>query len=35
MASHGEWLIRQRDEFMRQRHSLKDAVKPYLGGEFL
>lgn len=35
MASHGKWLIGQRDEFLRQRERLKAAVKPYLGGEFL
>ena len=35
MASHGKWLIAQRDEFLRQRERLKDAVKPYLGGEFI
>jgi hypothetical protein len=33
--SHGKWLISQRDEFLRQRERLKDAVKPYLGGEFV
>jgi len=35
MASHGKWLIGQREEFLRQRERLKEAVKPYLGGEFL
>ena len=35
MASHGKWLIGQREEFLRQRNRLKDAVKPYLGGEFI
>jgi len=35
MASHGKWLIGQREEFLRQRERLKDAVKPYLGGEFI
>jgi len=35
MASHGKWLIGRREEFLRQRDRLKDAVKPYLGGEFL
>jgi len=35
MAAHGKWLIGQREEFLRQRNRLKDAVKPYLGGEFL
>jgi multimeric flavodoxin WrbA len=35
MASHGKWLIGQRDEFLRRRGRLKEAVKPYLGGEFL
>lgn len=35
MASHGKWLIGRRDEFLRQRERLKDAVKPYLGGEFV
>ncbi|HEX7518678.1 MAG TPA: hypothetical protein VF325_00235, partial [Candidatus Deferrimicrobium sp.] len=35
MASHGQWLIGRREEFLRQRGRLKDAVKPYLGGEFL
>ncbi|MHB1025446.1 MAG: flavodoxin family protein [Desulfobacteria bacterium] len=35
MASHGKWLIGQREEFLRQRGRLKDAVKPYLGGEFI
>jgi multimeric flavodoxin WrbA len=35
MASHGKWLIGQREEFLRQRERLKDAVKPYLGGKFL
>jgi multimeric flavodoxin WrbA len=35
MTSHGKWLIGQRDEFLRQRERLKDAVKPYLGGEFI
>lgn len=34
-TSHGKWLIGQREEFLRQRTRLKDAVKPYLGGEFL
>lgn len=34
-ASHGKWLIGQREEFLRQRERLKDAVKPYLGGEFI
>ena len=34
-TSHGKWLIAQRDEFLRQRERLKDAVKPYLGGEFV
>jgi len=33
--SHREWLISQREEFLRRRNLLKDAVKPYLGGEFL
>ncbi|MBP2688585.1 MAG: hypothetical protein H6Q83_772, partial [Deltaproteobacteria bacterium] len=27
--------IGQREEFLRQRDRLKDAVKPYLGGEFI
>jgi multimeric flavodoxin WrbA len=35
MASHGKWLIGQREEFLRQRERRKDAVKPYLGGEFI
>jgi len=35
MASHGRWLIGRRDEFLRQRERLKEAVKPYLGGEFI
>jgi multimeric flavodoxin WrbA len=35
MASHGKWLIGRREEFLRQRERLKDAVKPYLGGEFV
>ena len=35
MASHGKWLIGQREEFLRQRDRLNDALKPYLGGEFL
>jgi multimeric flavodoxin WrbA len=35
MASHGKWLIAQRDEFLRQRERLKEAVKPYLGGDFI
>ena len=35
MASHGKWLIGQREEFLLRRERLKDAVKPYLGGEFL
>ncbi|MBP2677597.1 MAG: Multimeric flavodoxin WrbA-like [Deltaproteobacteria bacterium] len=35
MAAHGKWLIGQREEFLRQRYRLKDAVKPYLGGEFI
>ena len=35
MTSHGKWLIGRRDEFLRERDRLKDAVKPYLGGEFL
>jgi len=35
MASHGKWLIGQREEFLRQRERLKAAVKPYLGGEIL
>ena len=35
MASHRTWLIGQREEFLRQRERLKDAVKPYLGGEFI
>jgi multimeric flavodoxin WrbA len=35
MASHRKWLIGQREEFLRQRERLKDAVRPYLGGEFL
>jgi len=35
MAAHGKWLIGQRDEFLRQRERLKEAVKPYLGGEFI
>ena len=35
MASHGKWLIGQREEFLRQRERLKAAVKPYLGGEFI
>ena len=35
MASHGKWLIGQREEFLRQRERLKDAVKTYLGGEFI
>ena len=35
MASHGEWLIGRREEFLRQRERLKNAVKPYLGGEFI
>ena len=35
MASHGKWLIGQREEFLRQRERLKEAVKPYLGGEFI
>jgi len=34
-TSHGKWLIGQREEFLRQRIRLKDAVKPYLGGEFI
>jgi multimeric flavodoxin WrbA len=34
-ASHGKWLLGQREEFLRQRERLKDAVKPYLGGEFI
>lgn len=33
--SHREWLISRREEFLRRRNLLKDAVKPYLGGEFL
>ena len=35
MASHGKWLLGQREEFLRQRERLKDAVRPYLGGEFI
>ncbi|HWS16294.1 MAG TPA: flavodoxin family protein [Candidatus Methylomirabilis sp.] len=35
MISHGRWLVGQREEFLRQRERLKDAVKPYLGGEFI
>jgi multimeric flavodoxin WrbA len=35
MASHGKWLIGQREEFLRQRERLKEAVRPYLGGEFI
>ncbi len=35
MAAHGRWLVEQRNEFLRQRDRLKDAVKPYLGGEFV
>ncbi len=35
MALHGKWLIGQRGEFLRQRERLKEAVKPYLGGEFI
>jgi multimeric flavodoxin WrbA len=35
MASHGKWLIGQREEFLRQRERLKAAVRPYLGGEFI
>jgi hypothetical protein len=35
MTSHGKWLIGRRDEFLRQKERLKDAVKPYLGGEFI
>jgi multimeric flavodoxin WrbA len=35
MAAHGKWLVEQRDEFLRQRERLKEAVKPYLGGEFV
>jgi len=35
MVAHGRWLIGQRDEFLRQRVRLKEAVKPYLGGEFI
>jgi multimeric flavodoxin WrbA len=35
MASHGKWLIGQREEFLRQRVRLKEAVKPYIGGEFI
>ena len=34
MAAHGEWLLGRREEFLRQRGRLKDAVKPYIGGEF-
>ena len=34
-ASHGQWLLGRREEFLRQRERLKDAVKPYLGGEFI
>lgn len=33
--SHGKWLIDKRDEFLRQRERIKNAVKPYLGGEFV
>lgn len=33
--SHREWLIGQREEFLRRRNRLKDAVIPYLGGEYL
>jgi len=33
--SHRKWLIGQREEFLRQRERRKDAVKPYLGGEFI
>jgi multimeric flavodoxin WrbA len=35
MESHGRWLIGRREEFLRQRDRLKEAVKPYLGGEFI
>jgi hypothetical protein len=35
MASHGKWLIGQREEFLRQRGRLREAVKPYLGGELI
>jgi hypothetical protein len=35
MAAHGKWLLAQREEFLRQRERLKDALKPYLGGEFV
>jgi len=35
MASHGKWLVGRREEFLRQRDRLKEAVKPYLGGEFV
>ncbi|MGZ8461081.1 MAG: hypothetical protein ACXWW2_11695, partial [Candidatus Deferrimicrobiaceae bacterium] len=35
MTSHGKWLIGRRDEFLRHRERLKEAVKPYLGGEFI
>jgi len=35
MSSHREWLIGQREEFLRRRNRLKDAVKPYLGGEYV
>jgi len=34
-TSHRKWLIGQRDEFLRQRERLKEAVKPYLGGVFI
>jgi multimeric flavodoxin WrbA len=35
MASHGKWLAGRREEFLRQRDRLKEAVRPYLGGEFI
>ncbi|MBI5905696.1 MAG: flavodoxin family protein [Deltaproteobacteria bacterium] len=35
MAAHGRWLVEQRDEFLRRRDRLKEAVKPYLGGDFV
>jgi len=35
MNAHVEWLREMREKFLRERDLLKEAARPYRGGEFI
>lgn len=35
MHAHGEWLREMRERYLRERTRLKEAARPYAGGEFV